>query len=638
MDSVTKNEKNNCGKKPQKDRRVTVGNRLNSVSSESANMKNKKNEKENEPEPPESHLEEITHLVKACNIESKNDVRNTGTYNQQKDHELHFDPPWGTKIGQLQQVVRALHRHTDMMLENRGSVIVRCYPYKSATYMHLVYNLIYATLASSGRQCGGPSQAPVEIRPILLQYDDNGMPNPIHQPAAPFGIPQFVQQPAWTDVVLVRVRFANQEAAINFLQSFNRTVGRVFDRRQVRAPFAHPDLTQPERILRHRLQQICLEKNRTRQNMQQKNFNARNRFNQQQQYRYNSGPNYRGYGSKANEERYSHNGMQMFKEYSNGQNETVPWEPYTELQYLHVVVASLRKYATMFKQKESFVIIQNIDEGADDDNRPKEADTERITALVYNIVTTETFRQRCQALQEQNNGPLTANASPFSPITPNACLPMRIERLSRSEIRTETTDSVKIDKQEPKSGEIKENSEILANKKQRPRLVRIQFQCKEAAVAFCQIFKEVQKEERQKKKSCSTEQQHNTDEQEEQSGRSCVVESCSDLSELEVVNGGMEQKAENKCSKQLKQLFFPDAFAHRDLTPPELALGYALRQFCRERNRTAAVDNHSKSNENGTSDEKELKKNESNAKTNLNASRFYIRAGRIFERTSTFNK
>jgi hypothetical protein len=38
-------------------------------------------------------------------------------------------------------------------------------------------------------------------------------------------------------------------------------VGRVFDRRQVRAPFAHPDLTQPERVLRYRLQQICLEKN-----------------------------------------------------------------------------------------------------------------------------------------------------------------------------------------------------------------------------------------------------------------------------------------------------------------------------------------------------------------------------------------
>jgi hypothetical protein len=90
-------------------------------------------------------------------------------------------------------------------------------------------------------------------------------------------MPQINQQPNWTDIVLVRVRFDQQSPSIAFLQNFNRfsflnqiklfkiqnssNVCRAFDRRQVRCPFAHPDLTQPERILRHRLQQICLEKN-----------------------------------------------------------------------------------------------------------------------------------------------------------------------------------------------------------------------------------------------------------------------------------------------------------------------------------------------------------------------------------------
>jgi hypothetical protein len=69
-------------------------------------------------------------------------------------------------------------------------------------------------------------------------------------------------------------------------------------------------------------------------------------------------------------------------------------EGYTELHCLHVVVASLRKYAAMYKQKEVAVIIQNIEEDV-----LTEADMERITALVYSIVTTQEFQKRCQALQ-----------------------------------------------------------------------------------------------------------------------------------------------------------------------------------------------------------------------------------------------
>lgn len=42
-----------------------------------------------------------------------------------------------------------------------------------------------------------------------------------------------------------------------------------------------------------------------------------------------------------------------------------------------------------------------------------------------------------------------------------------------------------------------------------------------------------------------------------------------------------KDKNKKKQHRQQRPKFFPDAFAHRDLTPPELALGYALRQYCR---------------------------------------------------------
>ena len=68
-------------------------------------------------------------------------------------------------------------------------------------------------------------------------------------------------------------------------------------------------------------------------------------------------------------ERYFHNGIQLykvfffkflgsfgnffkFKEYPGRQTEPVPFQPFSELQYLHVIVASLRKFAVIYNQKE----------------------------------------------------------------------------------------------------------------------------------------------------------------------------------------------------------------------------------------------------------------------------------------------
>ena len=45
--------------------------------------------------------------------------------------------------------------------------------------------------------------------------------------------------------------------------------------------------------------------------------------------------------------------------------------------------------------------------------------------------------------------------------------------------------------------------------------------------------------------------------------------------------GNEERKQRKKPHKKPLCVYFPNAFVHRDLTPPELALGYTLRQFCR---------------------------------------------------------
>ena len=63
-----------------------------------------------------------------------------------------------------------------------------------------------------------------------------------------------------------------------------------------------------------------------------------------------------------------------------------------------------------------------------------------------------------------------------------------------------------------------------------------------------------------------------------------TVSSYSDLSDAhdEKLPQDIETKdAKDKKPSKKRAEIFPAAWAHKDLTPPELALGYALRQFCR---------------------------------------------------------
>ncbi|KAI3415374.1 hypothetical protein GPALN_004985 [Globodera pallida] len=580
----------------------------------------------------------------------ENDFSLYNTNNEQQpkkrysDREVLFIPPWETKIGQLQQVVRTIQRNSDAVLDNRGAVIVRCYPYRSGTYMHLVYNLIYATLASNAQF--GPAQSPNEIRPILLNYNTQqsaSNPSVVGPQAAAFtsGVLHFGQQQQWTDFVLIRVHFSSHEPAMCFMQSFNRSVVRVFDRRQMRMPFCHSDLTRPERVLRNHLQQLCDEKN----------SGANNRaptHQGQQQYRgrfFSFAP------------RYYHNGFQMYKVYgpslfskimnlflsikdfSSGRVELVPWEQFSESQYLHVLVASLRKFAAMYKQKECFVIIQNVAEHTGS----SEADMERITSVVYSIVSTEAYRQRCihikQKLElfknaatgtfadQQQHAYATAGAPPFSHASNH--LPQRIERLPRrtggasraataqhGQQKKGVGDAQKQQKEGHSAGG--EGKETMAT---RPPLIRVQFRVREAAIAFCQMFKEHQMVLHQKRREQQQMSGKDNDEgatQQNAKGNDCdgedQTDSYSDLSDLDVFSsseggdeaadhhqqqqqrkknahkddGGVKATGEKKKKKlqnhrQQHSLdtFITAAFAHRDLTPPELALGYALRQHCR---------------------------------------------------------
>ncbi|KAL3110362.1 hypothetical protein niasHT_011800 [Heterodera trifolii] len=658
---------------------------------------------------------------------------------------MFFNPPWVTKIGQLQQVTRTIRRNSDAVLDNRGAVIVRCYPYRSATYMHLVYNLIYSTLASNTQF--GSDQTPDEIRPILLNYSGSAKQSlsnpsvilssvPQSAAAAPFaggvfhlgggtGGGQLPQQHQWTDCVLIRVHFRNHECALFFMQLFNRSVFRVFDRRQVRAPFCHADLTRPERVLRNYLQQMCDEKN-----------SAANRLpphHSQQQYHQ---------GRLLNvAPRYYHNGFHLYREFPNGRVELVPWEQFSMGQYLHVIVASLRKYAALYKQKQCYVIIQNVAEH----NGSAEEDTERITSIVYSVVSSDGFRQRCnqtkQKLDLLKNSAVATNADGQPIVVASGHLPLRIERLPRrgtgssasrsattvttargeGQQQQTTTMTAGAEKQwgEGKTadgavgGEQKEYDWSNAMGSSRPALIRVHFRNREAAIAFCQLFRERQIFLRQKRQQQPKEQddegivrQHGTgidcveretdagNEEEKEEGDGQQTDSYSDLSDLDVfsscdedTNGGHEktppvtreetatnehgkkeggeteteesvgeegqqQKTESKakateegkteegdtnnntkagnsgmkrkkmqspasqrhrhghCSERRQQhkqhlldSLICGAFAHRDLTPPELALGYALRQHCREQNRVP------------------------NARVFL-----YPRAGRIFER------
>jgi hypothetical protein len=303
-----------------------------------------------------SNVTPVSHLNRLF----KNFTFDQRPQNYSLDNEIQFIPPWETKIGQLQQVVRSLHRDANVYLKNRGSVIVRCYPFKSDYYMSIVYELIRNSITVVNQFTR--THFTGDVSPILLQTY-NGTCSPLELSPLPFGVPIYIPHERLTDVVLLRVRFTCPEVAQYFLQTFNRAVLNVFDRSVVRVPFVHTDLTRPERVLRNRLQQICQDKNAGR-------FGSKPPMhgkNEQYSHAY-----YRNLCQ--NGERYFHNGIQLYKEYPSRQTELIPFRPFTELQYLHVVVASLRKFALIFTQKECSVIIQNVDL----DNKGNEMNMERL--------------------------------------------------------------------------------------------------------------------------------------------------------------------------------------------------------------------------------------------------------------------
>lgn len=509
-------------------------------------------------------------------------------------HEVQFIPPWETKVGQLQQVVRSLHQNANIYLQNRGSVIVRCYPFKSEYYMNIVYELIRNSIAAVNQFARAHFAG--DISPILIQ-SYNGNCTPIVLSPLPFGVPIYIPNERLTDIILLRVRFNCPEVALYFLQTFNRAVYAVFDRNAMRVPFVHSDLTRPERLLRNRLQQICQQKNAgrfgSRPPMQGKNEDYSLAY-------------YRSLCQSG--ERYFHNGIQLYKEYPSRQTEPVPFQSFSELQYLHVVVASLRKFAVIFNQKECSVIIQNVDldNGSD-------MDLERITTLVYNVVNTQLFRDRFLGLQERNKG------IPSPQINSNSYLPVRIERVERLPQPRNGLNRGGKDEINKKTSDV--NADTSVNKsmrKGRPPLIRATFRSKEAAQAFCQLFKECQKLAEQKEYEATH----------DDGNSSC--NSYSDLSESEIFIGKEEnssKKGHKNNRKHAKTSLFPNAFAHRDLTPPELALGYALRIFCREKNGSSSYGF----------------KNENKGITINNAGggehqrkhfRYYVRGGRIFERSN----
>jgi hypothetical protein len=182
------------------------------------------------------------------------------------------------------------------------------------------------------------------------------------------------------------------------------------------------------------------------------------------------------------------------------------------------------------------VVIQNIEL-----EELAEADTERITTLVYTVVSSNEFRQRCLALQvffpfkpnpncqnsqERNKQRQQAadsttsnhNLSPSKSHPPAASissggtqefLPARIERLARRRKPADVPTKQKGEEAEgKKDSEGKKNSEEEGKTKEeegktkeeegkksekqaveRPPLVRVQFRSKEAGYVFCQLFK-----------------------------------------------------------------------------------------------------------------------------------------------------
>uniref|UniRef100_A0A914KLS7 Uncharacterized protein n=1 Tax=Meloidogyne incognita TaxID=6306 RepID=A0A914KLS7_MELIC len=486
--------------------------------------------------------------------------------------------------------------------------------------MNIVYDLIRNSIAAVNHF--GRTRFDGDITPILIQ-SYNGNCNPIVCTSMPFGMPLFIPPERLTDVVLLRVRFTFPEAALYFLQTFNRTVFNVFDRHAVKVPFVHADLTRPERLLRNRLQQICQQKNAGRFS------SAPPMPGQNDNYSYGY---YRNLCQSG--ERYFHNGIQLYKEYPGRQTEPVPFQPFSELQYLHVIVASLRKFAVIYNQKECSVIIQNVDLDNGSDN-----DVERITTLVYNVVNTQLFKERFRDLQKRYKGICSPQTNS------NSFLPIKIERVER-------LPQPNLNNKDGKEGGTTttnvDNSTI--KKRGRPPLIRTSFRCKEAAQAFCQLFKECQKLAEQKEYDDT----HGDDE------NSSDFNSYSDLSESEIFIGkGGEGEQQNKdktlsskkghkhsknSRKNSKICLFPNAFAHRDLTPPELALGYSLRIFCRV-NEVASPPRLKEKNgpyysyeyNKGITiitDEGELVEQQQQRKQHI---RYYVRGGRIYERSNNNN-
>lgn len=109
--------------------------------------------------------------------------------------EVRFDPPWASKIGQLQNVVGVLRNYADAYLRNRyacsphlhirkrtslrrrrfnfnnilfifsSAIIVRCFADHDPAYMTLAYHLVYTIVTEISDSA---RDAPLEIRPIFM--------------------------------------------------------------------------------------------------------------------------------------------------------------------------------------------------------------------------------------------------------------------------------------------------------------------------------------------------------------------------------------------------------------------------------------------------------------------------------------
>ncbi|KAI1714867.1 hypothetical protein DdX_08136 [Ditylenchus destructor] len=401
--------------------------------------------------------------------------------------EIWFDPPWESRVGQLQNAVAVLKQFSATHLQNRGAIIVRCWAQSSGVYMDLVYSLIFQVI----KHLGPKNLQPLEVRPILLNKKGTHSQNP--PASASHGQPIMSQNPStmnyklskttakeeglkWTDVVLVRVKFESEDLANKFRRIFNKMASDVFDKMTVRIPFVHPDLTRPERDLRFRLQDFCRQSNSGTRQM---------------------GRNARTDGFMAAPSgHYFHDGVQLFKKSVDGTFVSiVKLDVNSEIQHLHSVVATLKKYAQLYQDKKNCAIIQNFPSSNIHDSNPT-ADLEQIRSVVYQIVNSDEFRASASQCQ---------------------IVPVEISRVARNRIK-------------------------LAGQISPPELVRIRFGSHQAASCFIKCFAK-----------------WNSD-------------------------GNMKSYGDSSSISTANPARKGQPFAHRDLTPPELALRYSLRDFCKEKN------------------------------------------------------